>query len=234
MFRSFKRYDLRTRTYLILRCLFRPPFEPIKTWKTSFLLAIASTKRVSELHSLSFCVRHLRGWRSCTFSFLLDFVAKTWNPFVPDSNFKEFSVPSLDDFIVGDRDELLPCPIRALCKYLTRTEQCRPGIKGLFVSKGWHKNGCPITPFHFGYALWLPWLMHALWRRLVVLWGSEPTKSVICFLFYLILFYLRIINPFSSSPLSINLAEKRQALFSPAAKVFFRIALSKQLFMLTS
>ena len=50
---------------LVLRCLCRPPFEPCKlasnkhfTWKTSFLLALASTKRVSELHGLSFCVRH--------------------------------------------------------------------------------------------------------------------------------------------------------------------------------
>ena len=46
--------------------------------------------------------------------------------------------------------------------------------------------------------------------------------------------YSRLINPFSSSPLSINLAEKRQAFFPPAAKVFFRIALAKRLSMLPS
>ena len=77
---------------LVLLCLSRPPFEPLKltsgkhlTWKTSFLLALASAKRVSELHSLSFCVCHSRGWRACTFSFLPDFMAKTQNPSISDS-----------------------------------------------------------------------------------------------------------------------------------------------------
>ena len=37
-------------------------------------------------------------------------MAKTQNPSVPDSRFKEFSVPSLDDFVSGDRDELLLLP----------------------------------------------------------------------------------------------------------------------------
>ena len=94
----------------VLRCLSRPPFEPFKlasdkhlTWKTSFLLALASAKRVSELHDLSSRVRHSQGWKSYTFSFLPDFVAKTQNPSVPDSCFEEFSVPSLDDFVGDDR-----------------------------------------------------------------------------------------------------------------------------------
>ena len=50
----------------------------------SFLPAFVLTKRVSELHCLSFRVRHSRDWRSCTFTFLLDFVAKTQNPSVPN------------------------------------------------------------------------------------------------------------------------------------------------------
>ena len=98
---------------LVLRCLSRSPFEPLMlasdknlTWKTCFLLNLASAKRVSELHSLSFMVRHSRGWKSCTFSFLPDFVVKTQNPSVHDSRFEEFSVPSLDDFIGDDRDKL--------------------------------------------------------------------------------------------------------------------------------
>ena len=106
------------------------------TWKMSFLLALASAKRVSELHDLSFRVCHSRGWRSCTFSFLPDFVAKIQNPSTPDSRFEEFSVPSLDDFVGDDRDELVMWFIRALRKYLSRMEQCRPGIEGLFVSTG--------------------------------------------------------------------------------------------------
>ena len=106
-----------------------------------FLPALASAKRVSELHSLSFRVRHSCEWKSCTFSFLPDFVAKTQNPSVPDSRFEEFSVPFLDDFVEDDNDELLLCPTRALQKYLSRTEQYRPGIEGFFVSTGrWKKR----------------------------------------------------------------------------------------------
>ena len=55
-----------------------------------------STKRVSDLHGLSFRVRYSCGWRSCTFSFLPDFVAKTQNPSIPDSRFEEFCIPSLE------------------------------------------------------------------------------------------------------------------------------------------
>ena len=127
---------------LVLLCLSRPPFEPLKltsdkhlTWKKSFLLALVSAKRVSELHGLSFRICHSCGWRSCTFSFLLGFIAKTQNPSVPDSRFEEFTIPSLDDFVGGDRDELL-CPICALRKYLSWTEHFRPGIESLFVSTG--------------------------------------------------------------------------------------------------
>ena len=93
----------------VLRCLSGPPFEPHKlasdkdlTWEMPLLLALTSAKKVSELHGLSFQARYSRGWKSCTFSFLPDLVAKTQNPSVPDSRFEEFSVPSLDDFISDD------------------------------------------------------------------------------------------------------------------------------------
>ena len=116
MFHSFERscppWEIRPpdwNLFLGLLCLSRPPFEPLNlpsdkhfTWKTSFLLALVSAKRVSELHSLSFRVCHSHGWRFCTFSFLPDFESKTLNPSVPDSHFEEFSVQSLDDFVGGD------------------------------------------------------------------------------------------------------------------------------------
>ena len=121
------------------------------TWKTSFLLAFASAKRVCELHGLSFRVCHSRGWKSCIFSFLPDFVAKTQNPPVLDSCFKEFSVPSLDDVVGDDRDELLLCPIRALRKNLSETEQYRPGIEGLFISMRPRKKRLPCNTI----SLWL-------------------------------------------------------------------------------
>ena len=70
-----------------LRSLTHPPYEPLKlssakhlTWKSCFLLALAPAKRVIELHGLSSRVQHARGWKSCTFSFVPDFVAETQNP----------------------------------------------------------------------------------------------------------------------------------------------------------
>ena len=154
MFQSFERsclpQEIRPPDWnlsLVLQCLCRPTFEPLKlasdkhlTWKMSFLLALASAKRVSELRGLSFCVCHTGSCRSCTFFFLPDFMTKTQNPYVPDSRFEEFSVPCLDDFVGGDRDKLLLYPVRALCKYLSHTERYCPVIEGLFVSTGWSKK----------------------------------------------------------------------------------------------
>ena len=54
------------------------------TWKTCVLLALVLARRVSELLGISYCIRHLRGGRSCTISYLLDLVAKTQNPSVHD------------------------------------------------------------------------------------------------------------------------------------------------------
>ena len=64
------------------------------------------------------------------------FVAKTLNPSVPDTHFDEFTVPSLDDFVDRDRGELLLCLIRAVKKYLSKTEPYRPAFPNLFVSAG--------------------------------------------------------------------------------------------------
>ena len=77
---------------------------------------------------------------SCTFSFLTDFVAKTQNRSVPYPHFDEFTISSLDDFVDGNKDELLPCPIRALQKCLSQTEQYHPSIEGLYISAGVEKK----------------------------------------------------------------------------------------------
>ena len=89
---------------------------------------------------LSYHVQHLHSWGSCTFSFLTDFVVKTQNPSVPDPSFNELLVSSLDDFVGGNRDELLLCPIRALWKYLAHMDQFHLDIPFLFVSADWRKK----------------------------------------------------------------------------------------------
>ena len=75
---------------LVFCCLTKHPHEPHKkvsdrdlTFKTLFLLALASAKMVSELHRLLAKVHHSEGWQSL-FSSMPDFMAKTQNPSVPD------------------------------------------------------------------------------------------------------------------------------------------------------
>ena len=126
---------------LVLRSLSKPPYEPLEkasirdlTLKTVFLLALASAKRVGELHALSFRVSHTAGWKSISFSFLPDFVAKNQDPSKYDERFSSFSVPSLDDFVGSDPEELLLCPVRAMKTYLSRTQAFRPQLKSLFIS----------------------------------------------------------------------------------------------------
>ena len=69
---------------LVLRSLLKEPFEPITTcelkylsYKTAFLLSLASASRISELHALD--VRTLRlspNWSRVTIATLPEFVAK--------------------------------------------------------------------------------------------------------------------------------------------------------------
>ena len=59
---------------------------------------------------------------SFTFSFVPEFVAKTQNPSESDPKFGEFNI-HLSDFVDGERESLL-CPVRALKKYISRTERC--------------------------------------------------------------------------------------------------------------
>ena len=69
---------------LVLQSLTNQPYEPIReaeerflAHKTLFLIALASAKRVGELHALSYRVSHSEGWREVSFSFVPGFVAKT-------------------------------------------------------------------------------------------------------------------------------------------------------------
>ena len=69
---------------LVLQSLTGAPYEPLQTCeerflaqKTLFLLALASAKRIGELHALSYRVSHSRGWAEISFSFVPGFVAKT-------------------------------------------------------------------------------------------------------------------------------------------------------------
>ena len=132
---------------LVLESLWGPPYEPLKraldrdlTLKTVFLLALASAKRVGELHALSAKVGHSKHWRSLSFSFVPDYVAKTQNPSIPDPRFDGFTIPSLKDYTGDDPDKMNLCPVRALKLDLERTTHLRPKEDRLFISTGREKK----------------------------------------------------------------------------------------------
>ena len=145
-------------------------------WKTCFLFALMLSRRVSDLLDLSFCSYHSWGWRSCTFSYLPDFVAKTQNLSVHDTRFDEFTIPSLDDFVVGDWDELLLCPIRAR-KYLARPEQDRLVFLASLYLRRRGRRGCPKTPSLSVSGLSSTLLILQLLQMNAEFLGSRNTRS---------------------------------------------------------
>ncbi|MPC60538.1 hypothetical protein E2C01_054586 [Portunus trituberculatus] len=100
--------------------------------KTVFLLALASSHRVSGLHSLSAEMRHSKGWTSMTFSFAPDFLAKTQCP--GQHSFDKFTIPALLDSVGEDEVDRLLCPVPAVCEYLHRTRDCQPSCFRLLVT----------------------------------------------------------------------------------------------------
>ena len=72
---------------LVLQSLTGAPYEPLRTCeerflaqKTLFLLALASAKRIGELHALSYRISYTRDWGEVSFAFVTGFVAKTRDP----------------------------------------------------------------------------------------------------------------------------------------------------------
>ena len=75
----------------MLRSLKTAPYEPLSSasemfvgLKALFLLALASAKRVGELHGLLYRVSHTSGWKEMSFVFVPGFVAKTRDPSTSD------------------------------------------------------------------------------------------------------------------------------------------------------
>ena len=126
---------------LVLNSLRSSPYEPIHlssmrhlTLKTVFLLALASAKRVSELHGLSHIVSHSSHWKSVTLQFAPDFVAKTQIPGRPETSYGPIVLPALSQILDRQDDDMVLCPIRSLREYLRRTESSRPTCPRLFIS----------------------------------------------------------------------------------------------------
>ena len=112
---------------LVLQSLTGAPYEPLRTCderflaqKTLFLLALASAKRIGELHALSYRVSHSRNWGEVSFSFVPGFVVKTQDPSSLAPRFEGFTVPALPN-ARNNRNGRLLCPVRVVRRYLDRT-----------------------------------------------------------------------------------------------------------------
>ena len=109
---------------LVLQSLTRAPYEPLRSaderflaQKTLVLIALASAKRIGELHALSYRVSHSRAWGEVSFVFVPGFVAKTQDPSSQDPRFDSFTIPALPKARDNPNGRLL-CPVRAVKLYL--------------------------------------------------------------------------------------------------------------------
>ena len=140
---------------LVLQSLTGAPYEPLRTCeerflaqKTFFLLALASAKRIGELHALSYRVSHTRDWGEVSFAFVSGFVAKTQDPSSLAPRFEGFSVPALPNARKNRNGRLL-CPVRAVKVYLDRTASHRQRCERLFVTAGRSKKEIAKTTVSF-------------------------------------------------------------------------------------
>ena len=104
--------------------------------KMLFLLALASAKRIGELHALSHHVSHSRDWGEVSFTFVAGFVAKTQDASSYAPRLEGFTVPALPN-ARGNRNGRLSCPVQAV---LDCTAAHRPRCKLLFVTTGHGMN----------------------------------------------------------------------------------------------
>ena len=126
---QFPKWDLA----VVLSSLLSSPFEPLETcgfkeltWKTIFLLALASGRRRSELHAFS--VSHVQfSEHSVSLSTFPGFLAKNQLPSVLSS---PVVIPALE----GEDSNPLLCPVRAIRIYLDRVRPRRKSRCRLFIS----------------------------------------------------------------------------------------------------
>ena len=153
---------------LVLQSLTGAPYEPLRTCderflaqKTLFLLALASAKRIGELHVLSYRVSHARNWVEVSFSFVQGFVAKTQDPSSLAPRFEGCTVPALPNARNNCNGRL--CPVRAVRCYLDCTAAHRPRCERLFVTAGRSKKEISKTTVSF-------WLRKTISRAYELFW----------------------------------------------------------------
>ena len=128
---------------LVLSALTKAPFEPLKdaslkilTFKTVFLMALASGKRRGEVHSWTYSsLRHKPHWKEVTISPSPAFLAKNQLASDGPDLLRPVVIPALKPFLSSDlTEDMTLCPVRALRYYLDRTNELRRGKNLLFIS----------------------------------------------------------------------------------------------------
>ena len=128
---------------LVLLALTKAPFEPLKdaslktlTFKTVFLMALASGKRRGEVHSWTYSsLRHKPQWKEVTISPSPAFLAKNQLASDGPDLLKPVVIPALKPFLSSDlTEDMTLCPVRALRYYLDRTKDLRKGKNLLLIS----------------------------------------------------------------------------------------------------
>ena len=137
--RSIPSWDLA----LVLQALTKKPFEPLGkaslkllTFKTVFLLTLASGKRRGEIHAWTFSsLSYKEYWSQVTIAPSTAFLAKNQLASDGPNAIKPVVIPALkphlDSSLTQDRSL---CPVRALKYYLDRTKDLRKNKNLLFVA----------------------------------------------------------------------------------------------------
>ena len=161
---------------LVLQSLTRAPYEPLRSaderflaQKTLVLIALASAKRIGELHALSYRVSHSRAWGEVSFVFVPGFVAKTLDPSSQDPRFDSFTIPALPKARDNPNGRLL-CPVRAVKLYLRRTAPHRPACERLFLTTGPNPKEIAKNTISF-------WLRKAIARAYELAGRSLPVPA---------------------------------------------------------
>ena len=136
--RNLPKWDLS----IVLHQLKQPPFEPLQeaplkyvTWKTVFLLALASGKRHSEIHAWTLDgLLCLGEWDQIQLTPSPSFIAK--NQLAKEGNqaVSPVVIPALATPQNDSNEDALLCPVRALSTYLKLTADLRQDKALLFVS----------------------------------------------------------------------------------------------------
>ena len=132
---------------LVLLALTKSPFEPLKdaplkllTFKTVFLMTLASGRRRGEVHAWTFkSLKHKAGWKEVTVAPSSVFLSKNQLASDGPNVVQPVVIPALKPILDSSlSQDMTLCPVRSLRYYVDKTKDIRDGKHLLFVS---FKNG---------------------------------------------------------------------------------------------